>query len=61
MIRAQCHDFGCRAPELERALAAAHALLREWLATELDPEDEEYDAWLESFTERVNKALKGAK
>jgi hypothetical protein len=32
-------------------------LLTEWLETEIDPEDEEYAPWMESFTARVRGAL----
>jgi hypothetical protein len=38
---------------------ASNALLREWLNTELDEQDEDYANWLCSFTERVEAALKG--
>jgi hypothetical protein len=39
------------------ALEKAHALLREWLDTELDTMDEEFAPWIEQFTKRVKAAL----
>ncbi|MCR4300659.1 MAG: hypothetical protein NUV51_03540 [Sulfuricaulis sp.] len=36
---------------------AAIALLREWRATELDAQDEEYQPWMDSFTARVDAVL----
>lgn len=44
---------------LRERLAEARALLREWMDTELDPEDETYAPWLDSFMDRVAGALKG--
>jgi hypothetical protein len=37
----------------------AVALLAEWLDTEIDPEDEEYAPWMDSFTARVKAAIAG--
>jgi hypothetical protein len=44
--------------EQELASVKAHeevmeSLLREWLVTEIDPEDEEYQSWMEQFMQRV--------
>ena len=47
----------CRVMALEAKMYISRRLLREWLRTELDPMDEEFAPWLESFTERVKKAL----
>lgn len=38
----------------------AITLLREWMQTELDPQDEDYDQWMQSFTDRVNDVLAAA-
>jgi len=35
----------------------ACALLREWLETELDSMDEEFEPWIESFTNRIHTVL----
>lgn len=55
---------GCTAAELREANVAlaqeSHrraTLLHEWLDTELDSQDEEYQSWLDSFTERVKTEL----
>lgn len=32
-------------------------LLQEWLDTELDPQDEEYQPWMDDFTARVREAM----
>lgn len=45
--------------EIVRPNGDALALLHEWLDTELDPEDEEYGPWMESFTARVEAVLAG--
>lgn len=38
-------------------LDAANDLLREWLNTELDSMDEEFQPWIDSFTARIKAAL----
>lgn len=39
------------------AREAAESLLREWLNTELDSMDEEFEPWVASFTERIEALL----
>ena len=46
--------------KLERELAEAHALLREWLVTELDSLDEDFEPWVTSFTQRIHAAIDAA-
>lgn len=58
---------GCTPADAQMLRAANHALaqeshnravlLQEWLDTELDAQDEEYEPWLESFTARVKAAI----
>lgn len=51
------HQFNPRGVGCAENEQMGHALLREWLDAELDPEDEEYGPWMESFTTRVEAAL----
>ena len=41
----------------ESRLATMEGLLREWRNTELDNQDEEFEPWINSFTDRVNGVL----
>ena len=49
-----------RAESAEARAGEAENLLKEWLATEMDSMDEEFETWLEQFTKRIETVLHAA-